>query len=481
MKCDPAAPRRGISTRLHRSLRRPLYSGSLYSSLLLACLLTLGWTAAQGTDQPQRRSAAPLQTFLAALSDNPELLAAEAATQVAELQLQAARDPVALEASGGYSRAEIDESKLGVAQAPTDPGGGFAEGTLPTSGFNLSTTLSFRPLPFGDIADLLRQRELELQSSRLDLRSARAGLEARALEAALSSRLAERSVALAQQGVDAATQGLTATQKRAEKGAANARELRDAEAARLEARTLRENARADAETARLNLRSLVGATPAPSFADLSALLPPAGGTPLSVAQAQLQTELAALGISAAKREIYPVAQASYNWNVSDTSSLTASLESRTLQPSLGYSYQDPGRTAPTNAVVSSFQIGVSANISVSALQVLEGVERQQAAAEEGLKAQRTGGTLQKTALNAAYGKAQRSAELERRQFANARLTYGENVTRQNLGLSAPLTTQTSLLELLQADLERRTGELTSLSALLDLFELYALPPSETLP
>ena len=435
----------------------------------------------------------PLTRFLGALTGNPELLAAQAGVEAAQLQLRAARDPVSLEATGGYSRFALDDSLTGLnpAQVPTDPTSpgtnpGAAPGTgdfgtaVPETSYQLGATLVFRPFPFGDTADLLSQRQIELQTSQRDLSNARTGLEARALLAALQARLAERSVKLSQQGVTAATQGLAAARLRVRKGAANRRDLRDAERALLSARTALSNAQLDAESARLNLQSLVGDVPTPSYRALSSLEAPTPRTPLSVAQTQLQTQLAALQISAAQRQILPVASASYAWNVSDYSTVTASLESRTLQPSVGFSYRDPGRTLPQSAVNGTLQLGISAKISVGALDALNAVKRQEAAAQASLQAAQQGGALQETTLRAAYTKAQRNADLDRLSFQNARATYRENVTRLDLGLTTPLETQTSLLDLLQADLERRNSELTTLSALLDLYGLYALPPSETL-
>ena len=448
------------------------------------------------TEQAQTKQAQAKQSltrFLGALAGNPELFAAQAGLEAAELQLRAARDPVSLEATGGYSRFALDDALTGLNPAqitdPTDPGtdpgaapgaGDFGSGAISETGYQLGATLVFRPFPFGDTADLLTQRQVELQTSQLDLENARAGLEARALVAALQARLAERSVKLSQEGVTAATQGLEAARLRVSKGAANRRDLRDAEAALLSARTALSNAQLDKESARLNLQSLVGNVPAPSYGALASLTPPTPRTPLSVAQTRLQTQLAALQISAAQREILPVASASYAWNVSDYSTVTASLESRTLQPSVGFSYRDPGRTLPQSAVNGSLQLGISATISVGALDTLNAVKRQEAAAQASLQAAQQGGNLQETTLRAAYTKAQRNTELDRLTFQNARATYQENVTRLELGLSTPLETQTSLLDLLQADLQRRNSELTTLSALLDLYQLYALPPSETL-
>ena len=439
------------------------------------------------TEQSQAEQS--LTRFLGALGGNPELLAAQAGLEAAQLQLRAARDPVSLEATGGYSRFALDDSLTGLnpAQVPTDPtapgaapGAGDLGTAISETGYQLGATLVFRPFPFGDTADLLTQRRIELQTSQLDLSNARTGLEARALVAALQARLAERSVRLSQEGVAAATQGLEAARLRVRKGAANRRDLRDAEAALLSARTALSNAQLDAESARLNLQSLVGDVPAPSYQALASLTPPGPRTPLSVTQTQLQTQLAALQISAAQREILPVASASYAWNVSDYSTVTASLESRTLQPSVGFSYRDPGRTLPQSAVNGTLQLGVSAKISVGALDALDAVKRQAAAAQASLQAAQQGGVLQETTSRAAYTKAAQNAALDRLTFQNARTTYQENVTRLELGLSTPLETQTSLLDLLQADLQRRSSELTTLSTLLDLYRLYALPPSETL-
>lgn len=454
----------------------------LARSFCAAALLVSGLVAAQPAPPAPQPAGGPLKVFLTALGGSAELLAAQAAVEAAELQLRAAYDPVALEASGGYNRVDLGDSLtapgLSAAQAPTDPadpGGAISE-----TGFRVSTALTFRPYPFGDTADLVAQRELDLENSLLEFDNARTGLEARALEAALQARLAERSAKLAQGGVTAAEQGLAATRLRAAKGAANARDLRSAEATLFEAQTLLQNARLDVQIARLNLQSLVGDTPPPSYAALASLRAPPRSTPVSVLQTLVQARLTELGVSAARRELLPVASASYAWNVSDYSTVTASVESRTLQPSVGFAYQEPGRTLPTSAVQGNFQVGISANISVGAVQALSAAKRQGAAAQAGVSAAREGGALQEAALRSATTKAARDAELNRRSFADARITYRENRTRQELGLASPLETQSSLLELLQADLERSSSELVAMSALLDVYELYALPPSETL-
>lgn len=102
------------------------------------------------------------------------------------------------------------------------------------------------------------------------------------------------------------------------------------------------------------------------------------------------------------------------------------------------------------------------------------------AARAGLEAAREGAALQEVALRAAYGNAARDLAGARRAFEDAEVTYAEARTREELGLASALETQGALLELLQADLARRSAELGTLSALLELYTLYALPPSETL-
>ena len=441
---------------------------------LLCAAALLGGASAQGADLS-------LPDFLGALTGHPELLAAGAGLEAARLQLSATRDPVALTATGAYNRIDLDDA-LTAAQAPTDPGDGSGAGaSVPSqTGYTASAGLVFRPFAYGELADTLTQLEVDLQTRQLDFSTAQAGLEARALEAALQLRLAGRSTELSAAGVAAAADGLAATRLRAERGAANDRELREAEVALLEARTLSQNAQLDTESARLNLQTLVGDTPPPSEDALEALQPPAVQTPVSVLQTELQTRLAALPLAAVQRALLPVASASYSYNVSDYSSVSAAIDSSSLQPQVGFSYQDPARTLPESAVDGVLSLSLSANISLGAVDALGAAERQGAAAEAALRAAREGGALQETALRAAYTRAGRDANLERRTFTNAQTSYEENVTRQELGLAAPLETRTALIELLQADLERRTAELTELGALLDLYELYALPPSETL-
>lgn len=66
----------------------------------------------------------------------------------------------------------------------------------------------------------------------------------------------------------------------------------------------------------------------------------------------------------------PVVQGSYTRNTSDSDALTISINSRTLQPSLSYTNQVPGRSAPQDRIVGTLQIGLSANIAFGVVDAL---------------------------------------------------------------------------------------------------------------
>ena len=198
-------------------------------------------------------------------------------------------------------------------------------------------------------------------------------------------------------------------------------------------------------------------------------------------RSQISLAQAAVGVGSARRDLYPTANASYSYNLDASSSLSASIESRTLQPSVGYSYQDPERSFPESAINSGFQVGVSASISFGVFDQIDAAESQREAARAGLEASQEGADLQNASLENALNQAERTVELEQIQFDNAQRAFEENQQRQELGLITPLEVQQSLVDLLEEDLELRQARLSALQALLDTYEFYALPPSEVLP
>ena len=410
----------------------------------------------------------PLREFLTPVQQNAELLAARASVMSAQNQLGAAFGPVALEAGGSYNTLNLDTTDL----APEAPD---AEG-LPTSGTELSATVTFQVLPYGETADLADQLRLELESAQLTYAETLASLQRRALEAALSVQLAENSQVLAQEGADLAATALSATRTRLERGAANVRDVRNAEANLQEARNFARQAAADLKLARLNLRSLVGDA---TLAEIPTL-PTVEGTPLEVRRAQLSLALAEIAPRSASRGLYPVLDASYNWNVDDNSSLSASLDSSTLQPRVGYNYQAPGRTPPESAQRGSFRVGIGVSISPGTFEQLNAAENQLDAAQAGLAATRDGTALQKSSLVSAKAQAEQTLTLEALQFRNAQQNVDEARQRETLGISTPLETQTELIDLLQADLELRSARQSVLSSTLAIYEFYGVSVTEVL-
>ncbi len=422
-----------------------------------------------------------LESLLVTLENNPRYIAAQAAVRAAEAQLSAAYNPASLEVQGSYNRSDVDP----VMAPQQEPG----QGEIPDSQTQLSTNATFRPFPFGDTRDAVQQQELALENAVLDFRESVTGLERQALEAALQFQLAQQSVELVQNTLEAARSALEATQERFDRGAANERELRDAEANFQQAQNALQNAQADLDLARLSLRNLdledlisvLESSAAENIGAFLALPRVNEGSPLSVQRSQISLAQAAIGVGSARRDLYPTANASYSYNLDDSSSLSASIESRTLQPSIGYSYQDPERSFPESAINSGFQVGVSASISFGVFNQIDAAESQREAARAGLEASQEGAELQNASLENALNQAERTVALEQIQFDNAQRAFEENQQRQELGLITPLEVQQSLVDLLEEDLELRQARLSALQALLDTYEFYALPPSEVLP
>ena len=429
---------------------------------LVACLLASYAVAQESTAQEG------LAEFLEPVQNHPAVLASAAALQAAQAQLEGAYSPVAASVSGGFAAFDNEEIDLD----PETPG---MQG-LPKSGGQFSADLSFRPFPFGDIADLVEQRKLALLQAQLDYNETLTDYESQALTAALNVALARDSLKLAERSVELAQTALAATRLRFEKGAASERDVRDGEANLLEAQNFAQTAASNLDLAQLTLRNLVGEVEVPEVPDL----PVVDGTAVSVQRAQVGVELAELGKSGATRELIPVAQAGYTFNLDPENTLEVSIESRTLQPSVGYSYQKPGRQPPQTAQNGSFQVGVSANLDPSLFRAAEAARDQVAAAAAGLQAAQDGATIQRQALQSALTQAQQTLELRELRFENAQQTLEEAQKREELGITTPLETLNVLLEVLEDDLDLRTARQEVLAATLDFYAFYGVPVSEVI-
>ncbi|WP_018465312.1 TolC family protein [Calidithermus timidus] len=408
------------------------------------------------------------QSFYAPLQNHPLLVQARLGLEAAQAQLRAQASSVSLQAQGGNAWLN------------------FQDPIPATQVASASVGVVFTPFPFGDTADAITQARLGVEQAALGLRQAQANLEAQALEAAYRVRLAQLGLEAAQSGARLAQASLEAVRLRAQREAASPAEVRQAEAQLRQAQLQAEDAGRNLELARRNLSDLLGASalemlfsphsgetipPIPS--------PPLPATPPSVRQAELQLVQAQLNYARAERGIWPVAQASYTYNTSPRDSFSLSLNSRTLQPQLGYSYQNPPTTSTGQPrPESQFQLGVSLNLSPAIFEALEAGRKQVEAAQAALEAAKRSAALQEASLQAALQSAEAQVSLAQAAQQDAERSLAESRERERLGLSSPLATLQAELGLAQAQLALEQAKLNRLSRILDLYRFYAQPLSE---
>lgn len=453
--------------------RRPLLA-----LVLLAAATTPAVAAGQrptppgpGTAPPPAAtpSAAPagtaLKSFLAPLASYPSLQAAAESVVSARAQLRAAYDPVALQATGGYSRF----NNTLVDTDPVTPG----VQPLPANGGQISANVTLRPWLFGDTADQADKSRLQLQQAQLDYEDALTGLQIQAVQAAYGVQLAQESLTSAEQGEQVSQAALAATRLRVSKGAASDRDLRNAETGLQQAQGYVADARDNLAVARTTLESLVGAATPPDVGALALAVPE--GTALSVQKARLSAELAGVSVASATRSVYPVVQAGYTWNIDPKDSVGVSIESRTLQPKLSYNFQTPGTVFPQNNINGSFQIGVSVAISPGVIDGLHAMHAQLLAARDGVAAAEKGAAIQKASLDNDLAQAKRALALARRKVDDATKTLHEDQARQALGIATPLSTQQAALDLTQAQLDLQQARQDTLAKTLAYYRFYAAP------
>ncbi len=421
-------------------------------------------TQAQGT-------ADQLANLLSATASHPGVQAAAAALEAAEAQLRAARSPVRLDVSSSLTRLDADDIDL----APEIPGMQALERTL----YSVNAGLSFRPFAFGDIADLVDQREIAVAQARLDLRAAITSIQARALLSAYEVQLARRGLEVSEEGAALAREALSVTELRLERGAASERELREAEAAVAEAENFALDAVENLDLAERALLQLIGSSEPPT-PDLGALsLPTPEGDPVDVLRAGLQVRLAELAPRGAQRALLPTAQASYSWNLGDNDTLSVALESRTLQPSINYSHEAQGRTFPQTEIRGALTVGVAWSISPESFDQLAAAEAQLEAAQHALESARSGAELQQRALQNAVTQAERARALAETKHRDALARLEETRSRVEAGLSTALELQNDALAVTRTQLELHSASLAVLRGRLDLYEFYAVPLSAT--
>ena len=444
----------------------------------LALMLVVQVAVAQG-DAAQQTAPTPasqLEVLLAGVPSHPAVRSAQAALAAAEARLRAARNPISFNVSSSLTQLDVDEIDLD----PLTPGVQPLEKTL----IGFSAGVTFRPFVFGDIADLVDQREIAVAQARLDLAAAVVSLQVRTLEAGYELELAAGGVEVAEQGVALAQEALAATEVRAARGAASERDVREATNGLSEAENVLLDALANQELAELSLRSLWGAAEPATVAGAEigesvAALPPPSGSAADVLRAGLQVRLAEIAPRGAQRALLPTAQAGYSFNLGDHDTLSLSIESRTLQPNVNFSHEAQGRSFPQTEIRGALQVGVAWSISPEIFNAIDAAEAQLEAARLGLVAARQGAELQSRALENSLAQAERAKTLAETRFADANARLTETRARVEAGIATPIELQSDALALTRAQLALDSARLNVLRSTLDLHELYAQPLTAT--
>lgn len=431
-------------------------------------------------------SAQTIQGFLALVRQQPAVVAAQANLEAAQANLEVALDPISLETTFGYAVTELSALQLPDTNLDGQPDAlpPQIRPLLPALGINpdggtqtntqFEVALKGRPLPYGDIADLVTQREIQLEQARIQLQETLAILETQAVEAAFNVQLTAQAITLAEEGVVLAEEAAEATAIRLERGGATDADMRQATINLMQAKAQRSSAEANHELARLALTQLVGVVILPELPEIA---PIAAGVLPSVSRAELDARGAGIGVAAAQRKLLPVGQIGYSYNFNTENSLNMSLESRTLQPSLSYKYDTRGNPQ----LESNFTIGISFSISPGTLKAIEAAEAQERAAQAALESALDQSDLTSARIENDVDNVDSQVSIAELHFADSQLNYETTLTRVDLGLASLLERQQAFFQVQQAQLDLQARQVERLNTILASYRSYAIPLSEVLP
>ena len=399
-----------------------------------------------------------LQSFLAATHAYPGYRASQSFLEGAKAALREAYNRVEVDADIGYT------VQRGT---PDNPRGLTDGGILGDAG------ISFRPLLYGPDADLARRRELDLRLAVLTHQERLIALESRAIRAAGSAALAQTSVTLARELLSVAEQDLNTVRLRFDAGLITDQEVRAAELAAQAAQARLRDAEAEASIAEMSLSNLVGDARLAALPDLA--LPE--GEAAAVTRARANVEYERIALTSLRQTFYPVARASYEYSLGESTALVASVESDTLEPRIGIKFNDYG----LDSTSTSLEVGVGINLSLGMFDALKGAESRLETAQLDLAATLQDGAIAAERLRLAAQSADEALELAGRRLESATQTLATAQERERLGLSLPLDTQRAATNLIQARYDLEAAQLRKQEAQLAFYELYAVPLSEVTP
>ncbi|WP_420593605.1 TolC family protein [Deinococcus sp.] len=437
-------------------------------------------TAPTPADAPAQTEAAPqlptpaaplsLAQFFAPLQTYPSLVQARLAVQAAQTQQGSAAFPISGSVSGNIS--DILSADDPPAVCATTPSAALTSPCAPVGGVTdvLNLTVRATPIPVGDVAARQQQAALATEQARLGYNAALASLETQALLAAQRVRLSLSSVTFANQALDAAQLALQTVQTRLAGGGATDTDLAQAQLALNQAQNGAVQAQENLTLARAALQDLIGSSEAPQ---LPAVTPPASGMPASVTQAGFAVKRAQIAQAQANWNAYPNVQANYTHYTSDNAGVGLSVDSRNLAPVVSFTYAP--RTPPLNRVRDQVSLGINFDASASSLSAPGLAKSAVDQAQAGMDAARRQADLQLSGLNTAFAQAGRQRALAEQALALAQQQQQNAVSRQDIGLSAPLEVAQASAAAYQAQLALSQAQLNETDAALKFYPFFALP------
>ncbi len=408
----------------------------------------------------QSASAESLEQFLLKLEDTPTLRSARAGLNAAQGQVTATRGGFEASVQGGYGSNQVKITAT--------------DNTLWNDNKSASISLSFRPIPYGDLADALTRAQTVVRQAGNGLRITRANVQAQALLSFYQVQLSVQAVESNKAGLELAQKLFEVAKTQRSKEANTENDVKSAEQSFLEAQERLRSAQENLQLAQAGLKNLVGSATLEALPDL----PIPTGKTAEEENAEISLANAQLTLGSAQRAVLPSLSASYSYNTTDNTSISASLETRTLQPKLTFGYSDPKQGVAGVTAVQSFQLGGSFSYTPSVNEALFSANEQIRSAELTLEAAHTNAKLNRDTLQVRLDQAERALALKKSALELSRKKLSDSLERQKLGLVSPLVPLQVVTEVSGAETALMTAQLERLSKVLDFYRSYGLAVRE---
>jgi outer membrane protein len=415
-------------------------------------------------------SAESLEQFLLKLEDTPTLKSARAGLNAAQGQVTATRGGFEATVSGGYGSTQVTGSFPAIPPSTTPTKVDQWNDTK-----SASVSLTFRPIPYGDLADALTRAQTVVRQAGNGLRITRANVQAQALLSFYQVQLSVQAVESNKTGLELAQKLFEVAKTQRSKEANTENDLKSAEQSFLEAQERLRSAQENLELARAGLKNLVGGATLEALPDL----PIPTGKTAEEENAEIGLANAQLILGSAQRAVLPTLNASYTYNTTDNTSISASLETRTLQPKLTFGYSDPKQGLGSSGLtaVQSFQLGGLFSYTPSINEALFSANEQIRSAELTLEAAHNTAKLNRDTLQVRLDQAER-ALTKKSALELSRKKLSDSLERQKLGLVSPLVPLQAVTEVNGAEIALMTAQLERLSKVLDFYRSYGLAVRE---